>query len=45
MPQRNSLFPRKQASGRFSSRIVAAVCFLTVVYVTGINYRSKELPR
>jgi ribose transport system permease protein len=27
------------------SQIVAAVCFLTVVYVTGINYRSKELPR
>ena len=27
------------------SQIVAAVCFLGVVYVTGINYRSKQLPR
>jgi len=27
------------------SQIVAAVCFLAVVYVTGINYRSKQLPR
>lgn len=31
--------------GYGASQIVAAVCFLTVVYVTGINYRSKELPR
>ena len=27
------------------SQIVAAACFLAVVYVTGINYRSKQLPR
>lgn len=27
------------------SQIVSAVCFLLVVYVTGINYRTKLLPR
>ena len=27
------------------SQIVAAACFLAVVYVTGLNYRTNQLPR